>query len=256
MYPILFKLGSVGIYTYGVFVALGAMLGYFVIRAEADKEGIPRQVLSNIFFWILVTGFIGARIVYILVEWRSFLVNPLSVIFSRSGFVFYGGFLGILTGFVLTKKYKLNFLKFADIIILGLPLGQALGRIGCFFYGCCYGKPTTSSLGVLFPPESAAGFLRVKVIPTQLISAGFLILIFFLLFFLKKVKKFDGQIFVFYVFFYGIFRFGIEFYRGDSRGELFALSTSGVISLIAVVVSIFFYFWWRKPALIHFQKRV
>lgn len=252
MYPVLFKLGPITIYTYGMFVTLGVAAGYFVCRGEADKEGIPRQVFSNIFFWVLVTGFIGARIAYILIEWERLLANPFGVIFSRSGFVFYGGALGILSGFILTRKYKINFLKFADIIALGIPLGHSLGRIGCFFYGCCYGKPTTSGLGVLFPPESAAGLSGVKVIPTQLISAVVLLLIFYLLLFLKKRRKFNGQILLSYVFLYGIFRFIIEFYRGDPRGEFFTLSTSGFISLILVAVSIIFYLRWNKrPALSH-----
>jgi len=137
-------------------------------------------------------------------------------------------------------------LKFTDIAYLVIPLGLAFGRIGCFFYGCCYGKPTTSSIGILFPRESPAGLLGVKVIPTQLISAIFLLLLFFLLLFLMKKKKFNGQILLAYAFFYGIFRFIIEFYRGDPRREVFSLSTSGFISLILVILSVFLYFLWRR----------
>jgi len=250
MFPILFKLGPITIYSYGVFVALGVGAGYFVCRGEAKKEGIPEKVFSHIFFWALVFGFLGARMVYVLVEWRRFLSDPLGVAFSRGGFVFYGGVIaGILTVFALTRKYKINFLKFADIMALGIPLGHALGRMGCFFYGCCYGKPTTSKLGILFPPESAAGLLGVKVIPTQLISAVFLLLIFYILLFVKKRKKFSGQILLSYVFLYGIFRFIIEFYRGDPRGEVFSLSTSGFISLLSVMLSMSFYFLLkRRPA--------
>ena len=249
MHPILFKLGPITIYTYGVFVALGVVAGYFVCRGEAKREGIPEKVFSHIFFWAVFFGFLGARIVYILVEWEQFLSNPFGVVFGRSGFVFYGAALGILTLFVLTGKYKINSLKFADIAALGIPLGHALGRIGCFFYGCCYGKPTTSKLGILFPPESPAGFFEVKVIPTQLISAVSLLLIFCILLFVKKRRKFSGQILLSYVFLYGIFRFIIEFYRGDPRGEVFFLSTSGFVSLLSVMLSIFFYFLLkRRPA--------
>ena len=248
MYPILFKIGPVTIYTYGVFVALGVGAGYFVCRGEAKRGGIPEKVFSHIFFWALVFGFLGARIAYVLIEWKQFLNNPFRIAFGRSGFIFYGAALGVLTLFVLTKKYKINFLKSADIAALGIPLGHALGRIGCFFYGCCYGKPTASKLGILFPPESPAGFLRVKVIPTQLISVVFLLLIFCILLFLRKRKKFNGQILLSYTFLYGIFRFIIEFYRGDPRGEVFFLSTSGFISLLSVMLSIFFYFLLKRRA--------
>jgi len=247
MFPILFKLGPVTIYTYGVFVFLGVIAFYFVCRRQTDKEGITRENFSNIFFWTLIYGFIGARVAYILVEWRWFLSNPLSVAFSRSGFIFYGGVSsGILALFILAKKYKINFLKFADIAALGIPLGHALGRIGCFCYGCCYGKITDSKWGVLFPSQSPAGFLGTRVIPTQLYSAFFLVLIFFFLLFLKKYKRFNGQIFLSYGISYGIFRFIIEFYRGDPRGEFFFLSTSQFVALIVVIISIFFFFRWRR----------
>jgi len=247
MFPELFKLGPVTIYTYGVFVFLGVIASYLICKNQADKEGISGKIFSHIFFWTLVWGFLGARVVYILVEWRWFLSNPLSVILSRSGFVFYGGIIsGILTLLILAKKYKINFLRVADIVALGIPLGHALGRIGCFCYGCCYGKPTDSSWGILFPLESPAGLLGAKVIPTQLISALFLFLIFFLLLIFKKYKRFDGQILLSYGIYYGIFRFIIEFYRGDLRGEIFSLSTSQFAALVSIIISIFFFFRWRR----------
>jgi len=258
MFPILFKLGPVTIYTYGVFVFLGVIASYLVCKKQADKEGISRKIFSHIFFWALVWGFLGARVVYILVEWKWFLSNPLSVILSRSGFVFYGGIIsGILSLLILAKKYKINLLKSADIAALGIPLGHALGRIGCFCYGCCYGKPTDSSWGILFPSGSPAGLSGARVIPTQLISALFLFLIFFLLLILKKYKRFDGQILLSYGICYGIFRFIIEFYRGDPRGEIFSLSTSQFAALVVIIVSIFFFFRWRKKACLITQgKRV
>ena len=256
MFPILFKLGPITIYTYGAMVFLGVIAGYFVCKAGASKEGISTKVFSNIFFWAVIWGFIGARVVYILVEWEWFLSNPLSVILSRSGFVFYGGIIsGILTLLTLAKKYKINLLRAADIGALGIPLGHALGRIGCFCYGCCYGKPTDSSWGILFPPESPAGLSGVKVIPTQLISALFLFLIFFLLLILKKYRGFDGQILLSYGICYGIFRFIIEFYRGDPRGEIFSLSTSQFAALVVIIISIFFFFRWRNKAYLITQKK-
>ena len=247
MFPVLFKLGPVTIYTYGVFVFLGVIASYLVCRNQADKEGVSRKIFSHIFFWALVWGFFGARVAYILVEWEWFLSNSFSVILSRSGFVFYGGIIsGILTVLILAKKYKINILKSGDIAAIGIPLGHALGRIGCFCYGCCYGKPTDSNWGILFPRESPAGLLEAKVIPTQLISAFFLFLIFFLLLILKKYKRFDGQILLCYGICYGIFRFIIEFYRGDGRGEIFFLSTSQFVALIVIIISIFFFFRLKR----------
>jgi len=256
MFPVLFKLGPITIYTYGVFVFLGVIASYLVCKKQADKEGISKKIFSHIFFWALVWGFLGARVVYILVEWKWFIGNPLSIILSRSGFVFYGGIVsGILTLLILAKKHKLNLLRVADIAALSIPLGHALGRIGCFCYGCCYGRPTHSNWGILFPSESPAGLSGTKVIPTQLISALFLFLIFFLLLILKKYKRFDGQILLSYGICYGIFRFIIEFYRGDPRGEIFSLSTSQFAALGVIIISIFFFLRWRKKAYLITQEK-
>lgn len=247
MHPILFKLGPITIYTYGFFVFLGVLTGYFVSSRQAKKEGINNNVFSHIAFWIIVFGFLGAKVLYILIEFKYFLTNPLSMI--RSGFVFYGGIIsGAISLWILTKKYKLNLLGFADIVALGIPLGHAIGRLGCFFYGCCYGKPTDSFIGVLFPPDSPAGALGVKVIPTQLISAFFLFIIFLVLLLLKRKKKFQGQIFLSYIFLYGIFRFIIEFFRGDPRGQIFFLSTSQFISLLSILISMGLWIKFRRTA--------
>ncbi|MFH1504378.1 MAG: prolipoprotein diacylglyceryl transferase [Candidatus Omnitrophota bacterium] len=227
MYPILFKIGPITIYTYGVCVFLGVVAGYLVGGRLARKEGLDGDVFSNILFWALIWGFLGARVFYVLVEWRSLLDNPIEVIFSRSGFVFYGGVIfGLGYLYLTAKKQKINFLKLADILVVSLPLAHAFGRIGCFFYGCCYG----SVLGI----------------PVQLVSSGFLLLLFCLLLFLKKKAKFTGQITAYYLIFYGIFRFIIEFSRTDPRGQVLFLSTSQFISLILMVGGIFLFWKFKK----------
>jgi len=237
MHAILFKLGPITIYTYGLFLFLGIMLGYFVCSREAKRQNIEGNVFSNIFFQVIICGFIGARIFYIFIEGKYFLEDPIGVLLGRSGFVFYGGVIfGLSCLYALARKYKIGFLKLVDVFTLGTILAHSLGRLGCFFYGCCYGKPTDSFLGVLFPPNSPAGFFGHRVIPTQLISAFFLFLLFWALFLLQKKKRFDGQIFLGGVISYGIFRFIIEFLRGDPRGQILSLSTSQFISLILVAL--------------------
>ncbi len=246
MHAILFKLGPITIYTYGLFVFLAVVSGYFVCSQEAKRQGISKDVFSNIIFWTVIFAFIGARLLYVVVEFNQFLQSPLAILFGRSGFVFYGGILfGFVALVVLTKKHNIKFAKFGDVIALALPLGHALGRIGCFFYGCCHGRPTDSWIGVLFPLDSPAGIFGVKVIPTQLISAVFLILLFAFLMSYRKRKKFDGLIGIYYLVFYGVFRFIIEFFRGDPRGYLGPLSTSQLISLVFIAVGIFLWRRWR-----------
>ncbi len=242
MYPILCKIGPLTIYTYGFFVFLGVVLGCIICSREAVNQGINKDIFSNIFFWVLITGFLGARVFYIIIEWQGFLNDPWAFIFSNSGFVFYGGVVfGISSLYFLSRKYKISFFKLSDILSLGAPLAHALGRVGCFFYGCCYGIVSNSFLGVLFPPDSPAGFLGVKVIPIQLVSSFFLLIIFGILMFIKRKKKFDGQLFMFYILLYSIFRFCVEFFRGDPRGKVICLSTSQFISLVMIVLTLYLY---------------
>lgn len=236
MYPILFKFGPLTIYTYGVFVFLGVISGLYVVLKEARRDNLPQEVFLNIAFWGIIFSFLGARALYIILNWGNFLKDPWRMIFSRSGFVFYGGFIsGSLTVYLLTRKNKISFFKFSDIASLGIALGHSLGRLGCFFNGCCFGKPTSSFLGILFPPYSLAGLQGQKVIPTQLISFFFLMMLFIYLRKLKRKKKFDGQVFIHYLFMYGVFRFIIEFFRADKRGEIFSLPPSQFISLLVII---------------------
>ncbi len=242
MYPVFFKIGSFSLYTYGVLVFSGVLLVYLSSLREAKRENIDKKNFSDIIFWSILFGFIGARVFYILVEFEHFSDSPLRFIFGRSGFIFYGGIIfGLGTFYLLARKHKLDFLKLVDIISLNIPLGHALGRLGCFSYGCCYGLPTSSWIGIKFPPNSPAGSLGVKVIPTQLISFLFLLLLFFTLLAIKKKQKFKGQIVLSYSILYGLFRFIIEFYRNDPRGAIGGFSTSQFIALILVGISVFFW---------------
>ena len=243
MHPILFTIGPLTIYTYGFFVFLGVLCGYLVSSSLAKKDGIESNIFSNIIFWVIVFSFLGAKLLYLLIEWRYFLSQPLASL--RSGFVFYGGIVsGLAALYFLIRKYKIAFLKLADILAIGVTLGHAFGRLGCFTYGCCFGRPEQGWLGLLFPLDSPAGYSGLKVIPTQLIEAGFLVLLFFLLLRLRNRKRFSGQVFLSYLIIYGVFRFMIEFLRGDFRGSLFFLSTSQLISLVSLGLG--FWFYYRK----------
>ncbi|MCD6228047.1 MAG: prolipoprotein diacylglyceryl transferase [Candidatus Omnitrophica bacterium] len=247
MHPILFKIGPITIYTYGVLVFLGVVAGYFFSLVQVKKEGIDKKDFSDIVFWSLIWGFIGARIFYILLNFKFFLRDPLGIGLSRAGFVFYGGvFFGLGAFYILTRKRNLDFLKLADILVLALLLGHAIGRIGCFSYGCCYGKPTSSWIGIKFPPSSPAGSLGTKVIPTQLISSLALLCIFLVLWSKRKKTSFKGEIFSLYFILYGIFRFIIEFYRGDPRSYLGKFSMFQIISLGMIVIGALLWLLFQK----------
>ncbi len=246
MYPELFRIGNFPINTYGVLLAVGMLLALFVASKLAARDGLPRERIYDLGLWTLIGGLLGSKILMILVEDN---VQIFSLDFLRSGGVYYGGFIGGLLALVfLIRFYKLPFWKVGDAFAPGLALGQAIGRQGCFAAGCCWGKPTDAFCGVHFT-EQAHEFTGVPISnpetgaalhlhPTQLYESITMLVVFAVLVYLHKNKKFDGQVLIAYGIIYGIVRFTIEFLRDDPRGNLFGLtaltgfSTSQIISLL------------------------
>ncbi len=212
MHPILFKAGAFCIYTYGVMVALGALLAGTLCVRHAQREGISREKMTDLIFWILLGGIVGARLFYVMLHLDYFSRYPLEIIMiHKGGLVYYGGFIfGTLTGIFFSRRVLLPLLTTMDLIAVYVPLAHAFGRIGCFFNGCCYGTPTESFLGVTFPNHF------VKVLPTQLIEALLLVVVFIFLARGYSRRRFEGQIFALYLMAYGVLRFNLEFIRGDT----------------------------------------
>ncbi len=239
MYPVLLKLGPFTIYTYGLMVAIGCLVGFFYIRGEARRTGFDTDKIMSLFLWVLISGFVGGRILYIFVEWERFLNEPIRTIFGRGGFVFYGGFiLAFGIGIWQMRRKGLNIWKTMDIFAPAVAVAYAIGRIGCFLNGCCYGRPTDSWLGVSFPPESLAGSLGEPLIPIQLFSSLNLFIIFAILLTLRRYKKFDGQLFWLYVLLYGVSRSIIEIFRGDPRGHIWLFSTSQFMGIVFAILAL------------------
>lgn len=263
MHPILFNIGDFYVGTYGVMIVIGMFIGLALGRHLAKKVGIAPDLIYDMAFFVLLAGFVGARILFILTNLDHFFDAPLSYIFAREGFVFLGGFIGAAAVAIAFIKIKqMPMWDVGDIAAPSLALGHGIGRIGCFLAGCCYGRPVGEGLGFLgvsFPhvhKESGETFLSfawrdhldaglispdaagsLPVYPTQLFESAANFLIFGTLLFLWRKRAFSGQIFVFYLLFYGAARFLIEFLRGDEgRGLWFGglLSTSQILSLIAI----------------------
>ncbi len=247
MYPVLLKLGPFTIYTYGLMVAIGCLVGFFYIRGEAKRRTFDLDKITSLFLWVLISGFVGGRLFYIFVEWDRFLNDPWGTIFARAGFVFYGGFiLAFGIGIWQIRRKGLNLWKTADIFAPGIVIAHAISRIGCFLNGCCYGRPTDSWLGVSFPPESPAGFVGKPLIPIQLFASLNLFIIFAILLTLRRYKKFDGQLFWLYVLLYGVTRSIIEIFRGDPRGYIWLFSTSQFIGIIFAIVALVMLVRWGR----------
>lgn len=242
MHNELFTIGSLTIYGYGTCIAIGALLGILIADLRAKKESMDSNLVFDVSLWGLVAGLIGAKLTHILSHFGEFLKDPKSFL-TTDGFVVYGGvILGILAGWLICRIKKVPFLKFADLIIPSISIGQGFGRIGCFLAGCCYGKPTDTILGVFFPAGSSAPS-GVSLLPTQLFSSAGNFLIFAaLLVFYRYQKQYWGRTTGMYLVLYGVGRFIIEFFRGDTRTYFGPLSSNQYVSILFVLLGLILIF--------------
>jgi phosphatidylglycerol:prolipoprotein diacylglycerol transferase len=244
MYPEIFHIGSFPINTYGVFLAIAFLCAIMIAVRLAARDGLPRERIYDLSLWMLLGGLVGSKVLMLFTEpeYREHPMQLLSLDFLRSGGVFYGGLIGaVLMGYFLMKRYKLPWWKTADACAPGIAIGNFFGRQGCFAAGCCWGKPTTLPWGVKFTElghEITGVPTGTYLHPTQLYESFAMLIVFFVLLWLHKHKRFSGQVILFYALLYSIVRFAIEFVRDDPRGDVFGLttltglSTSQMISLV------------------------
>jgi phosphatidylglycerol---prolipoprotein diacylglyceryl transferase len=258
VFPRLFQIGHFEIPTYGVLVALGVLVGLWISVRNAAKQGIKAENAWDFGIAIVLAGILGAKILYVILDWRTgnAFGQNLRQIFTldtlQSGGVFSGGLLAALVVAAwFLRKYHMPALATCDAFAPGLAIGHAIGRLGCFAAGCCYGKPTSHVWGVTFknllPPPLVDALVPRE--PTQLFESAAELGIFFLLTWMFKRKKFDGQVFGAYLFLYGIARFFIEFLRGDEgRGSVFGGALSGTQMIAIGLVLTGGLIWYLRPA--------
>ena len=229
----LLSIGPLTVHGYGLMIGLGVVFALSLAWHRADERGIPQNDVTKIAALLVIFGFLGAKVLFILVEFRHFLSDPLSTLGSE-GFVVYGGILaGLAALWIYCRKTRTSLLRWLDLMLPPVAVGQGFGRLGCFMAGCCYGKPTTSPLGVVFPSSGFAP-AGIPLWPVQLFSAGGDFLLAGLMLLLDRKKGYDGRLTVCYLLSYGVGRFLIEFLRDDARGSVGLLSTSQFISLFVV----------------------
>ncbi len=234
MHPILFQFGRLTIYTYGLFVALGFFLAIWVAGREAGRLGMEPRKVQDLGLVVLISALVGARLFYVLVEWEYFVEHPLQVFeIWKGGLVFYGGFVAAaLASLAYVRHEGLPVWPTADAVAPGLALGQALGRIGCFFAGCCYGAECRLPWAVTFTDPRGLAPLNLPLHPTQIYSAVGNFVIFLVLYFgFRKRWGGTGRVFSLYLVLYPAFRFVVEFFRNDPRGSLGPLSTSQALGI-------------------------
>lgn len=270
---------SIPLHSYGFMIAAGFVGGIIVAVREAKRQGLDPAHVMDMSFWALLFGLIGSRVLFIIVNADQYFganfmtalelggrtVNiPTVLVFWRGGLVFFGGFIGAALAVVWhMHRHRLNAWRYSDAVILGLPLGHFLGRMGCFAAGCCFGKPCPhAGAGCAHFPSDSLAYAQTEVgthvqiggewftqalYPTQLFEAGAVLLIFFFMLALRSRKRFDGQLIVAYLILYPIARSIIEVFRGDfGRGMLLRippdnpviLSTSQLISILVAAAGV------------------
>jgi phosphatidylglycerol---prolipoprotein diacylglyceryl transferase len=268
MFPELFKIPYLNFTfnTYGFLLALAFITGLLLTARLAARDGLDKQKVYDLGLWVLAASLLGSKLLMVITEWDVYYRdNPRQIFtldFFRSGGVFYGGFIGaVIASVIVMRIYKLPWWRTADVFAPGIAIGHAIGRLGCFSAGCCWGAPTTSWCGVHFtdkgheitgvptivehlsdPIEQRVwterlGDLRapLELHPTQLYEAAANIAIFIVLLVLLRRRRFHGQVILAYMLLYAAARFIIEFWRDDPRGEVFGISTSQFIAVVLFI---------------------
>lgn len=263
MIPILLRLGplhlfgyplTVTIYSYGLMMALGFIAADLVVSAECRRRGLNPDFATALVLWAAVGGIAGARLYDVLDNWRLYMADPSAIIWSGSGFVWFGGFIGgIVACYLAARHYKVPFLATADMAGPALAIGQALGRIGCLLSGDGdWGLPSKLPWAMAYPKaivgwnaqtvlkldahdNLVSGFFPgVRVQPAPIYEAVLYTVVFLILWSLRRRIRADGRIFYLYLVLLGACRFMVEFVRINPR-VLWGLSEAQLISAVMIV---------------------
>ncbi len=248
MRPILFRLPLVGwpIYAYGVMLGVSLVVGWYLTLSLCEKDGMVRKTMERCYVWTAGSAVVGSRLLYVFTNmnrfdsfWDIFKVN-------QGGLVAYGGFLGgFLGSLVYCRIHKVRLLAWADCAVPSLCTGLMITRLGCFMYGCDFGKPWNGSWAVHFPAGSPA-FLQQRVEgllppealqslavhPTQIYESLNGLVLLGLCMLVRRWRTFSGQVFVAFTMGYAVLRYFVEVLRADEeRGAIGPLSTSQFIGV-------------------------
>lgn len=230
-----FHIGDRPVYWYGILVAAGLAAAYVHYSRLARREGRADEIASSIVFWATLGGLAGARLAYVAANWSTFAGRWIEVFrIDHGGLIFYGGAIGGAAALAwFARRSHLEWRRFADFVITGLPLGHAFGRIGCFLNGCCYGKETD-----LWPDVLKGRY------PVQLAEAAGNILIYLTINYMYKKRPRVGAILFLYLVLYPSLRFVLEMFRGDERARWLGVTVAQWVSVVlfaAGVVGLWFF---------------
>ena len=243
----LFSIGHFTVHTYGVMIAIGVILCVVMGYYRAKRMEMKAESVLDLAILCVVMGFLGAKVFFVILSWKQFLTDPLSVLRS-SGFVVYGGIIfGVVSALIYCKIKNIRFFEYFDLLAPSVSLAQAFGRLGCFFAGCCYGKETSLPIGIVFPEGSFAP-AGVPLLPTQLFSSAGDFVIAFVLIRMTGKMRHTGDVGALYLMLYGIGRFCVEFLRTNEQGGFIGLTTAQLISIVFMIISIVLFIRNKRAA--------
>lgn len=262
MFPILFKIGGFTVTSFGASIALAFLAAGWLAARGLKRAGEDPEHAWDLAGWAAICGILGAKLYYLILHFNETALDPWAALLSRSGLVWYGGFIGGALGVLFRLwQLKLPVWKFADAIAPALALGYAIGRLGCFLVGDDYGGPSNAPWAVAFPqgaPPSTAGNLRafgmevpanipdgtvLAVHPTQLYEVGMTLIILAILLRLRpRLAAVPGQLFLVWLCLAGVERFIVEIFRAKDDRFLGAFSVAQLISLLLIATGIAFWF--------------
>ncbi|MFH0989064.1 MAG: prolipoprotein diacylglyceryl transferase [bacterium] len=259
MYPKLFQIGPFTIYGYGLMLATGFIVGSYILAKELHRRGFKAEIANTLTLICLIAGIVGSKMLFLLENWSAFIASPLSMAFNPAGLTYFGGFvLATATIYVYSKRQQLGFLLLGDAIAPSLILAYGIGRLGCHLAGDGdYGFPTTLpwgtdySRGTVPPSYAFRSFPEIAnqypggivpnstpLHPTPVYEFLIALLIFVLLWRLRKSFRPDGKLFMLYLVFAGLERFAIEFMRLNERTAL-GFTEAQLISFGMTIIGVF-----------------
>jgi len=236
--PIAFTIGTLSVHWYGILVALAVLTlifwALYQVRRGAD---ISNETVFNAALVGIPSGIVFSRLLHVLDRWQYYFQHPGEII-GGSGLTIYGAVLGAALGiWVYSRFRKISFGYFADMLAPGIILAQAIGRVGCVLNGCCYGVETDIFCAVVYTNPESFGPIGVPVHPTQIYEIVYNLIVFGVLLRLRGRFQPDGSLFLIYLTFYSLWRFGIDFIR-EGTPFLFGLHEAQVISIIVLIITI------------------
>ncbi len=245
--------GPFTLHTYGFLLAVAFLAGLWVASRQAKRAGLDANRVTDMAVWVLIAGLVGAKIMLLFVDWGHYSTHPRDLVsLFQSGGVFYGGLLGgMAMAWWYVRRYALPGWPTADVLAPAVVLGQAIGRLGCFAAGCCFGKAAEVPWAVTFTDTYAMRHvgtpMDTPLHPSQIYESLVCFVIFSFLLWLAPRKRFHGQVVLTYAVLYSVARFALEFFRGDpDRGSIFGLTTSQAIAVVLVLAAAFLFARLRR----------